>query len=420
MSKYKVLKRILVAVSSICMLSTATVFAAASGAINDEGVNIRSAANLGADVLGTADKGTELVLHGRDGDWYQVTFNGNQNAYVSADYFDVTRAEGKVQGTNINVRTGSNTKSDVIKTVTDGDVITVIGKLDGWYQLAYNNGNAYISKDYLDGDMLTYLPSVSATAEPKEEKKEETKEKEQTKQEEKEEIKKEEEKDDKKEDTKEDTKEDKDSKQSNETTTYGVVIAESYLRVRSSASTSGEVLENLAGGEIFDVMQSGADWLKIKTAEGTTGYVSTEYVSLRTGKKPETKTVLPAPSSKANEVISYAKQFLGTPYVWGGTDLEKGVDCSGYVFAVMQKFGVTLNRNSASMTSNGVPVKKSELAPGDLVFFDTDRNGGISHVGIYIGGGNMVHAPQTGDVVKIASLSSGYYQANWYDVRRLY
>ena len=420
MSKYKVLKRILVAVSSICMLSTATVFAAASGAINDEGVNIRSAANLGADVLGTADKGTELVLHGRDGDWYQVTFNGNQNAYVSADYFDVTRAEGKVQGTNINVRTGSNTKSDVIKTVTDADVITVIGKLDGWYQLAYNNGNAYISKDYLDGDMLTYLPSVSATAEPKEEKKEETKEKEQTKQEEKEEIKKEEEKDDKKEDTKEDTKEDKDSKQSNETTTYGVVIAESYLRVRSSASTSGEVLENLAGGEIFDVMQSGADWLKIKTAEGTTGYVSTEYVSLRTGKKPETKTVLPAPSSKANEVISYAKQFLGTPYVWGGTDLEKGVDCSGYVFAVMQKFGVTLNRNSASMTSNGVPVKKSELAPGDLVFFDTDRNGGISHVGIYIGNDQYIHSSSGNKSgVIISDITDSYSQTTYVTARRV-
>ncbi len=146
MSKYKVWTRILMTVSSICVLSTATVFAAASGSINDDGVNIRSAASIGSEILGTADKGTELVLHGRDGDWYQVTFNGNQNAYVSADYFDITRAEGKVQGTNINVRTGSNTKSDVIKTVNDGDVITVIGKLDGWYQLAYNNGNAYIVK----------------------------------------------------------------------------------------------------------------------------------------------------------------------------------------------------------------------------------------------------------------------------------
>lgn len=425
MAKYKVFTRILLAVSSICVLSTATVFAAASGSINDDGVNIRSAANIGSEILGTADRGTELVLHGRDGDWYQVTFNGNPSAYVSANYFDVTKAEGKVQGTNINVRTGSNTKSDVIKTVTDGDVITVIGKLDGWYQLAYNNGNAYISKDYLNGDMLTYLPSVSATEEPKQEEttdKEDSKEEETAKEETKEPQKEEtESKTEKEEDKKSDSEQtNKNDKNSNEETTYGVVIADSYLRVRSSASTNGDVLEKLSGGEIFDVMQSGADWLKIKTAEGTTGYVSTEYVSLRTGKKPDTKTVLPAPSSKANDVVAYAKQFLGTPYVWGGTDLESGVDCSGYVFAVMQKFGVTLNRSSASMTSNGVMVKKSELAPGDLVFFDTDRNGGISHVGIYIGDDKYIHSSSGNKSgVIISDLTDSYSQTTYVTARRV-
>lgn len=389
MGMRKVLTRIFLAVASITILSTATAFAAASGSINDEGVNIRSGASTSADVIGTAGKGTELVLHGRDGDWYQVTFNGSNEAYVSADYLDVTRAEGTVKGSDINVRTGSSTKSDIIKTVNDGDVITVIGKLDGWYQLAYNDGNAYISQDYLKGDMLTYLPSVSETTQQS------------TQTEQKEELPKAEE-------------------EQKEEETYGVVIADSNLRVRSSASTNGEVLENLDSGEIFDVLESGTDWLKIETAKGTTGYVSTEYVSLRRGQKPSSNQIAPAPSGEGLEVIEYAQRFLGTPYVWAGTDLENGVDCSGYVYAVMQHFGVSLNRSSASMTANGVEIGKEDLAPGDLVFFDSDKNGSISHVGIYMGENKYIHASSgKAASVIISDLTDSYSAGTYVTARRV-
>ena len=386
MGMRKVLTRVFLAVAGTSILSTATAFAAASGSINDDGVNIRSGASTSSDVIGTAGKGTELVLHGRDGDWYQVTFNGSNEAYVSADYLDVTRAEGTVEGSDVNVRTGSNTKSDIIKTVNDGDVITVIGKLDGWYQLAYNNGNAYISQDYLEGDMLTYLPVVSATEEvveeqqPNEEKTQTTTKKE----------------------------------------TYGVVIADSSLRVRSSASTNGEILENLDGGEIFDVLEAGTDWLKIQTAKGTTGYVSTEYVSLRKGEKPASNRIAPAPSGEGLQVIEYAQRFLGTPYVWAGTDLENGVDCSGYVYAVMQHFGVSLNRSSAAMTANGVEIDKEELAAGDLVFFDSDKNGSISHVGIYMGDNKYIHASSgKAASVIVSDLTDSYSAGTYVTARRV-
>ena len=86
-------------------------------------------------------------------------------------------------------------------------------------------------------------------------------------------------------------KEQTESKNNDDDTTYGVVIADSNLRVRSSASTNGDVLEKLSGGEIFDVIEAGADWLKIETPAGTTGYVSTEFVSLRTGKKAATNSI---------------------------------------------------------------------------------------------------------------------------------
>ena len=215
-------------------------------------------------------------------------------------------------------------------------------------------------------------------------------------------------------------KEQTESKNNDDDTTYGVVIADSNLRVRSSASTNGDVLEKLSGGEIFDVIEAGADWLKIETPAGTTGYVSTEFVSLRTGKKPATKSILPAPSSKGEEIVSYAKQFLGTPYVWAGTDLNSGVDCSGFVYSVMKNFGVSLNRSSASMTANGVPVEKSELAAGDLVFFDSDRNGGISHVGIYIGDNQYIHSSSgASSGVIISNLTDSYSASTYVTARRV-
>ena len=137
-----------------------------------------------------------------------------------------------------------------------------------------------------------------------------------------------------------------------------VVDANDYEGLEKELDENGEILENLDGGEIFDVLEAGTDWLKIQTAKGTTGYVSTEYVSLRKGEKPASNRIAPAPSGEGLQVIEYAQRFLGTPYVWAGTDLENGVDCSGYVYAVMQHFGVSLNRSSAAMTAHGVDIDK--------------------------------------------------------------
>jgi cell wall-associated NlpC family hydrolase len=96
------------------------------------------------------------------------------------------------------------------------------------------------------------------------------------------------------------------------------------------------------------------------------------------------------------------------PYVWGGSSPATGFDCSGFVAYVFAQVGVYLPHHAASQYAYGTPVSYDQLAPGDLVFFN-----GLEHVGIYIGGGQFVHAPHTGDVVRIASLSehSGFYGA---------
>ena len=105
-----------------------------------------------------------------------------------------------------------------------------------------------------------------------------------------------------------------------------------------------------------------------------------------------------APPSQYTGVVGIAMQYLGTPYVWGGSS-PGGFDCSGLVMFVYSQVGVSLPHNAAAQYNYGVPVSRDQLEPGDLVFFD-----GLGHVGIYIGSGEFIHAPHTGDVVKISSL----------------
>jgi cell wall-associated NlpC family hydrolase len=122
---------------------------------------------------------------------------------------------------------------------------------------------------------------------------------------------------------------------------------------------------------------------------------------------------IPAPApSKYGGVVGIAMQYLGIPYVYGGST-PAGFDCSGFVMYVYAQVGVSLPHNAAAQYGYGTPVDRSQLQPGDLVFFN-----GLGHNGIYIGGGSFIHSPHTGDVVKISSLS-GWYDSTWVGARRL-
>ncbi len=126
-----------------------------------------------------------------------------------------------------------------------------------------------------------------------------------------------------------------------------------------------------------------------------------------------------ASSRSAESIIDYAKRFIGVKYVWGGTT-AKGFDCSGFVKYVYNHFDVSLSRNSVAQAKNGTYIKKEDLLPGDLVFFDT--NGGknrINHVGIYIGGGKMIHSSSSHNGVVISTISSGFYAKSYMTARRV-
>jgi cell wall-associated NlpC family hydrolase len=121
----------------------------------------------------------------------------------------------------------------------------------------------------------------------------------------------------------------------------------------------------------------------------------------------------PVADSRYGGVVGIAMQYLGVPYVWGGAS-PSGFDCSGFIMYVYAQVGVSLPHHAASQYSHGTPVSRDQLQPGDLVFFN-----GLGHAGIYIGGGQFIHAPHTGDVVKISSLSDSWYASTWVGGRRL-
>lgn len=143
------------------------------------------------------------------------------------------------------------------------------------------------------------------------------------------------------------------------------------------------------------------------------------YSSSETTKKTSKSSnyVAPAASGKGGAIVATAQKYLGVPYVWGGTS-PRGFDCSGLVQYVCKQNGISLPRTAASQRGAGKYVSRADLQPGDLVFFSS--GGRVNHVGIYIGGGNMIHAPQTGDVVKVSSINSTYRVNRYAGAVRVY
>lgn len=120
-----------------------------------------------------------------------------------------------------------------------------------------------------------------------------------------------------------------------------------------------------------------------------------------------------------SDLGDYAKQFIGTPYVWGGNSLTSGVDCSGLVQQVFKHFGIDLPRTTYEQIGEGSAVGMKGLKAGDLVFFDTSSQSGADHVGIYLGGGKMIHTPRPGKSVEVVDMTRGYYLDTFMGGRRV-
>jgi cell wall-associated NlpC family hydrolase len=176
-------------------------------------------------------------------------------------------------------------------------------------------------------------------------------------------------------------------------------------------SLNGQVQRLLAAQQAAALRASRAAEQQVSDAQNVTAQAFASTPVGASAVTPEGAAVIP-PSSYSG-VVGVAMQYLGTPYVWAGSS-PAGFDCSGLVMYAYSQEGVALPHSSYAMWNDGVSVPKDQLEPGDIVFFD-----GLGHVGIYIGGGEFVHAPHTGTVVQVSSLDSGSYAGSYDGARRV-
>ena len=254
---------------------------------------------------------------------------------------------------NLNIRQEASTDSEVVGILTNHNACELLEDAGDWYKVTSGKVTGYVNKQYLvTGD------EAEAIAEQ-------------------------------------------------EIKTVATVNTET-LNVRAEKSTEAEVLSQVGNSEAFTVNSVADGWVEI-SVDDSVGYISQDYVTLAQA-LPTAKTIEQVKygdgvSDVRASVVSYALQFVGNRYVWGGTSLEKGVDCSGFTMRILGKYGISLPHSSRAQPSYGTKISASEAKPGDLFFYGSGRS--ISHVAIYIGNGQIVHASNKRDGIKV---SNAYYR----------
>ncbi|WP_297131312.1 C40 family peptidase [Terrisporobacter sp.] len=330
--------------------------------ITANSVNFRTGPSTNYSSIGKLNKGDKVEYISESGSWVKVKFEG-KTGYVYGTYvgtYTSTSTSIKyVTASSLNVRSGASTNYSVIGTLSKGAKVEVISTSNGWSKIKYNGSIGYVSSKYLD---------------------------------------------------------EKVSGDNTSTSTSVKYVTASSLNVRSGASTNYSVIGTLSKGTKVEVISTSNGWSKIKY-NGTIGYVSSQYLSDSVVEDNTTTS----PSVTVDKVISLAKSLLGKPYVWAAEG-PNSFDCSGYTYYVFKKAAnTTIPRTSVAQSKYGTYVSKSNLKPGDLVFFDTSgvNDGNVSHVGIYIGNNEFIHCSSSKGKVIISQLNSSYYSKAYVNARRV-
>lgn len=359
-----------------------------TGTVSASSLNVRSTPSTSGSKVTTLSSGAQVtLLESLDG-WYRVEANG-KTGYVSGQYISLAEPKapapsappvaeqagttGTVSASSLNVRSGPGSSYGKLGTLSSGKQVTILETQNGWHRINFNGKTGYVSTQYVTLAKAQQpaaapqpAPQPEAAPAPQPEAKPEQSEP--------------------------------------STKTYGIVSTSS-LNVRSGPGTSHGKVKTLSGGAQVEILEKLDGWYRIDS-----GYVSASYILLLDGSMTELQS----------QIVAYAHTFLGLPYVYGGNG-PNSFDCSGLTRYVYKHFGYNLNRGATSQLQNGITVSKENLQPGDLVFFNSEGSNvnRATHVGIYIGNGEFLHASNKRLGVTITSLSDPYRLRTYTTARRI-
>lgn len=288
---------------------------------------------------------------------------------LAADSGSIKTGVAFVNTDSLRLRSGPSTSSSTLDYAAKNEVVVLLGKTGSWYKVLYNLKQGYMHQDYL---------SVSTV----------------------------------------------------KNVELGIgKVNYNGVNMRTGPGTNYPSIAKSSLGDTAYIIGFNQQWYKVIWKDQIC-YIRSDYLTLTeppyenraSSKSPKyfrlgKSTGTPLPSSKADAVIATAKQYIGVPYLWGGTT-PKGFDCSGFVQYVFAKNGISLNRTADTQVKNGYAVSKANLKPGDLVFFQNTYKVGVSHVGIYIGNNQFIQASSSKGIV-ISNLYSSYYVEHYYGARRV-
>ncbi|MDR0879520.1 MAG: SH3 domain-containing protein [Clostridioides sp.] len=423
-------------------VNSLNVSAAESGMVTASALNIRTSPSTQAAKAGLAYKGQTVQILEKSNGWYRVKVSNSLTGWASGQYISLggssdnsnsssssgsnsssggstsVSGNGRVSvSSKLNVRNGAGTNFSVVGKASNGEIVQLLESQGGWYKVKLSNGIVgWVSGQYIvktsesAGSNSGNSGSGSSNSNSS------------------------------------------NQNSSGDTAVQGKrgkIINTTSLNVRSGAGTSYSVVGHLNGGDVVSLLESKSGWYKMKTLNGTTGWIGGSYVaetsdslkdnsssgsgnnsndsssnnsSSNNSDSSNSNSGSGSTSKSGVSVVNYAYTLIGIPYQWGATG-PNSFDCSGFTqYVYRNSVGKSLPRVSRDQASMGTYVQMGSYAQGDLVYFDTTGDKQTNHIGIYVGNGKFIHCSGTQanpNKVKVDSLDSSYWSKALLGARRV-